>query len=396
MNGASKRRLTRHSDLRQSDQNDTDDQVNYDNLNEDENEHDENAKIVAENERENDDKIVVPQLAEGYYIIEAVKRKRIHKGVTQYLIKWQGWPKSSNTWEPAENFDTCPEVIKAFEESLRTGGNKSKRKRKRNQKQPPPQHLQETSQNQQPNEDSDSEMRDPQEDSHSPDAASYPIPSVKLRVIEEPCQGPCVHGNNNINVAENNGGLTSQNGSAKRSNNAESFTGSLQIREEEENNTDFAIHIQNDITSERNSHENGVSNVDNGTQVLRSSPRIGSKRRKSFVVKRFKKDAALKKIPTGKTNAASDVIVPDENKNDLDSENVVDNPQRLPVIKQIVKPVNYSTSIVNGIEEVCVIFLVMRSDGEEVVVNNEYLKENNPLLLINFYEQHLRYNNPAE
>ncbi|PNX84269.1 chromo domain-containing protein LHP1-like [Trifolium pratense] len=33
-----------------------------------------------------------------------------------------------------------------------------------------------------------------------------------------------------------------------------------------------------------------------------------------------------------------------------------------------------------------------KSDGTEVMVDNKYLKTNNPLLLINFYEQHLRYN----
>ncbi|RVW63392.1 putative chromo domain-containing protein LHP1 [Vitis vinifera] len=33
----------------------------------------------------------------------------------------------------------------------------------------------------------------------------------------------------------------------------------------------------------------------------------------------------------------------------------------------------------------------MWSDGKEVMVDNKFLKANNPLLLINFYEQHLRY-----
>lgn len=249
----------------------------------------------------------------------------------------------------------------------------SQSKKLQKQLQPPPQ---EDSQKQEPHEDSqkqepqensqnlepheDSQAHEQLEDSHSPDAASYPVPSVKLRVIEEPCQGPCVHGSNTINVAENNVGGTSQNGSANRSNNTGSFTGSSQIGEEEENKTDFAIHIQDDMAVEGVRPENGISNVDNVTQVLRSSPRIGSRRRKSCAVKRFKKDAAPKKDANGKTTAASDVIVQDDIKNDLDSENVVDTPQSLPVITKIVKPVNYSTTIINSTEEVCVSFLVMR------------------------------------
>ncbi|RWW82689.1 hypothetical protein BHE74_00008837 [Ensete ventricosum] len=35
--------------------------------------------------------------------------------------------------------------------------------------------------------------------------------------------------------------------------------------------------------------------------------------------------------------------------------------------------------------------LMYRSDGKEVLVDDKELKANNPLLLISFYEQHLRY-----
>ncbi|KAG8091526.1 hypothetical protein GUJ93_ZPchr0012g19943 [Zizania palustris] len=36
--------------------------------------------------------------------------------------------------------------------------------------------------------------------------------------------------------------------------------------------------------------------------------------------------------------------------------------------------------------------LASRSDGKEVTVDDKELKANNPLLLISYYEQHLRYN----
>uniref|UniRef100_A0A6N2NGF0 Chromo domain-containing protein n=1 Tax=Salix viminalis TaxID=40686 RepID=A0A6N2NGF0_SALVM len=37
-------------------------------------------------------------------------------GQLQYLIKWRGWPETSNTWEPLENLQSCSDVIDAFEE----------------------------------------------------------------------------------------------------------------------------------------------------------------------------------------------------------------------------------------------------------------------------------------
>lgn len=57
-----------------------------------------------------------PKLAEGFYEIESVRKKRSRKGKVQYLIKWRGWPEAANTWEPFENLLSCSDVIDAFEE----------------------------------------------------------------------------------------------------------------------------------------------------------------------------------------------------------------------------------------------------------------------------------------
>ncbi|KAI3676784.1 hypothetical protein L1987_86397 [Smallanthus sonchifolius] len=262
-----------------------------------------------------------PKLAEGFYEIETLRKTRTRKGVKQYLIKWRGWPESANTWEPAESFTSCPDVIEAFE-SMSSG----KRKRKRK-------HTVDSV--------SQSTKKKAQKQQDSPD-------------MEEPCP---------------------------------------------ENMTEFAIHIQEDPVEP----ENGVSKID-GTEVLHSSPRVGARRRKSCAVKQFKKEsnAALKKLASKKTTPASDVVVEDDIKNTddvvngLDSENILETPKSVPVITKIIKPVNYSVSVLNDTEEVCVSFLVTRSDGEEIVVDNKYLKENDPVLLINYYEQHLRYNSPSE
>ena len=46
----------------------------------------------------------------------------------EYLIKWEGYPDSENTWEPQANLD-CPEIIKAFEDAAKSKKEEKKRKR---------------------------------------------------------------------------------------------------------------------------------------------------------------------------------------------------------------------------------------------------------------------------
>ncbi|KAJ0735535.1 putative chromatin remodeling & transcriptional activation CHROMO-DOMAIN family [Helianthus annuus] len=292
-------------------------------------EKEENEDAADEQER--------PKLAEGFYEIEVIRKKRIRKGVKQYLIKWRGWPESANTWEPAESFTSCPDVLEAFE-SMSSG----KRKRKRKQSVGPTSHS----------------KKKQQQDSTDNGTDNQPS-GLDNKLSEVNTTSP-------VN---------------------------------QENTTEFAIHIQEHPAEPAK----GASKVDE-TEVLHTSPRIGARRRKSCAVKRFKKE--LNAIPkqdfTKKTTAASDGNAEDGNTNaddvvdGLDSGKVLDVPKSASVITKIIKPVNYSISVVSDMEEVFVSFLVLRSDGEEIVVDNKYLKENNPVLLINFYEQHLRYNSPSE
>ncbi|KAI3875404.1 hypothetical protein MKW98_000081 [Papaver atlanticum] len=66
-----------------------------------------------------------PKFSEEFFEIEEVRRKRVHQGHVEYLIKWRDWPEKSNTWEPLENVQ---EFVDEFEESLLMRKRKRKRK----------------------------------------------------------------------------------------------------------------------------------------------------------------------------------------------------------------------------------------------------------------------------
>ncbi|CAM6129117.1 unnamed protein product [Calypogeia fissa] len=66
-------------------------------------------------------------------------------------------------------------------------------------------------------------------------------------------------------------------------------------------------------------------------------------------------------------------------------------PSTVTYITQINKAISYSNQTNSGRQEVLVLFKASRSDGVEVVVDNKFMRDSYPLLLIDFYEQHLRY-----
>ncbi|XP_059649034.1 chromo domain protein LHP1-like [Cornus florida] len=350
----------------------------------------------------NDEEAERPKLAEGFYEIEAVRRKRVRKGEVQYLIKWRGWPETANTWEPIDNLLSCTDVIDAFEESLRSGKHRSTRRRKRKYGGP---HYQPKKQQQ-----------------HSPAAATYNIPTVQVKIMDEPLPSIPVNVSVIANEGENNVGGVSNAKIAKQANESDPNMVSQQIEEmndrneldlklselkgtmptNEGNGDKFAIHFQSACASEENVAANGLLKVDNVEQG-QAGRCTGAKRRKSGSVKRFKQDAASC-VPNDAQNALSRstdvscgrvtrqrIQIPNSMANDLGLKNTYDNSINMSTITEIIKPISYSASVSNNVQDVLVTFMAKRSDGKEVVVDNKFLKTNNPLLLINFYEQHLRY-----
>ncbi|KAL2514096.1 Chromo domain-containing protein LHP1 [Forsythia ovata] len=338
-----------------------------------------------------------PKLADGYYEIEAVRRKRIRKGQLQYLIKWRGWSEAANTWEPLDNFLQCSDVIDAFEESWKAGKSRSMRKRKRKSGIT---HTQTKKKHQK----------------GSPVAATYNVPSHRVRITKDPIPVPQI----NDSAAANDNGKT----------HVSDVNGVETSKKVNENGLKMILEGRNEqseldlklcelkgamITSEDNvdrlavpSQEGQVTTGDafsNGLQMAYvvdpalSSQCIGAKKRKSGSVKRFKKDPvsctmddAQNAIATCTMAEPRGVQSPEFLGNNTNCKSQLEDSRKLgTTIARIIKPISYQISISNNVEEVLVAFDAVRLDGTKVTVDNKFLKANNPLLLIDYYEKNLRY-----
>ena len=52
------------------------------------------------------------------YEVESILDKRIVKGETKYLVRWKGWPEEYDKWEPEENLEGAPDLLKEFHASV--------------------------------------------------------------------------------------------------------------------------------------------------------------------------------------------------------------------------------------------------------------------------------------
>ncbi|KAJ4952936.1 hypothetical protein NE237_029768 [Protea cynaroides] len=358
------------------------------------------VEVVAEGER--------PKLDEGFYEIEDVRRKRVRKGQVQYLIKWRGWPETANTWEPYENLQSCYDVIEAFEESLRTGKNSSSRSsRKRKHKSGA----------------SLSSLSQPKRKQRSaPNSSGVKVketielltfptpdnPSLANRLPDRIEAGNTTEGKicgdvNNEKTTEQPIDNESVNVSLdpelnRQTNGVDPKLSELKgIASDEVNNGKFTIHIPDGRAT-----EDGLSKAE-GVEPDQSSCFTGAKRRKSGSVKRFNKDSVssepgrVQNSNAIRGESSSGRIEPQRMEeagtmgDNAGEKTRMDHSTNSSCITKIIKVVSYSASISNNVQDASVKFLVMRSDGKEMVVDNKFLTVNNPLLLISYYEQLLRY-----
>jgi len=66
-------------------------------------------------------------IPDGEFLVEKVLDYVYEKGVDMYLIKWRGWPHSSNTWEPESNLNCQDKALDYFKLRERDWQNQTKR-----------------------------------------------------------------------------------------------------------------------------------------------------------------------------------------------------------------------------------------------------------------------------
>ncbi|KAL0843242.1 hypothetical protein Bca101_016487 [Brassica carinata] len=104
----------------------------------------------------------------------------------------------------------------------------------------------------------------------------------------------------------------------------------------------------------------------------------GVMRRKSFIVKRYIRDET--------TTSNKNLTTGTDDQNGTPELDIV----------RIIKAVAVSTSITDDGHGSLVTFLALRSDGEEVTVDNKFLRAHDPHLLLDFYEQRITYKPESE
>uniref|UniRef100_A0A0C9S4Q1 TSA: Wollemia nobilis Ref_Wollemi_Transcript_22730_1875 transcribed RNA sequence n=1 Tax=Wollemia nobilis TaxID=56998 RepID=A0A0C9S4Q1_9CONI len=391
-------------------------------------------------------------LSGEYYEVESIRKKKKRKGQVYYFVKWRGWPDSSNTWEPYDNVKSCAEILKEFEESYasmsrpgrkakrKSGGPFSHQKRKRvslssadeaaqaeveaevdteAEAEPKAKQGKTSSGNQMPN-SVDAQPQAPEE-CHPPKEDEAQIAAVEEKK------------NSQFKLPENgagkNGEEADQNVFAGKSIEEERNQNNQDPKEDERisgNELKEGTHPEDTVGHEEGrpvedskSDQKVTVNDSKQSQVTQFT---GAKKRKSGFVRRVKQAPESNehelehKEEKSNSQQAQETLSGTGNLR-VQGEGVVGNGQEMkdqkhlavgssinslstnspdncltPGITQILKAISYNTTALNNKQEVHVVFKARRADGQEVVVDNKFLRTNYPSLLIDFYEQHLRYN----
>uniref|UniRef100_A0A0D9XIL0 Chromo domain-containing protein n=1 Tax=Leersia perrieri TaxID=77586 RepID=A0A0D9XIL0_9ORYZ len=273
-------------------------------------------------------------------------------GKLQYLVKWRGWPESANTWEPLENLSACSDMIDAFELRLQSPRAGRKRKRKITTTPvggPKPSH---------------GKRGRPRLDARSHTRA----PAL------EPKQAPCRT-------------------SSRRATNSISKTVA---------GLDASGNVARHQLAQNNVQEGSSSGISRTPcQELPLSVRLtnqqnehhlvtGARKRKSGNVRRFEQNK-----PTQGEGKCGGLVVAEDvgsTEGEIGDKSKTEGCPNRTHLTRIIKAVRFSADVNNDVQQVSILFKALRSDGQEVTVDDKELKANNPLLLISYYEQHLRYN----
>jgi hypothetical protein len=72
-------------------------------------------------------KPIITYSLKKYYPVDSILDYRKTNNIEEYLIKWEGYDQSYNSWEPKKNLK-CPELLKQFEEKMKINQNKNDEK----------------------------------------------------------------------------------------------------------------------------------------------------------------------------------------------------------------------------------------------------------------------------
>ncbi|XP_008805740.2 probable chromo domain-containing protein LHP1 [Phoenix dactylifera] len=334
-----------------------------------------------------------PKLDEDFYEIEDIRKKRVRKGQVQYLIKWRGWPETANTWEPYDNVKSCADIIEAFEERSRSTRPSRKRRRKHGVSQGVAKKKQ--------------QQRSGQTEESPATAAENPRPVSQDKTAAANSTDRAREAEADAVVEEGNGkeyaGAVEANGSplhgAQDEQKKRGVNGSPSLGEQQ--GQSISIHLPGG--REEDGSTDGFSKVESAQPSQQGNQVTGAKRRKSGCVRRFKQDSrpcdrdevrnaaarsANGSCGKGEKSGNEDV---GSTEDEIGDKNKMDDSAKALFIAKIIKPIRYYATVTDNVQQVSITFKALRSDGKEVLVDDKELKVNNPLLLISFYEQHLRY-----
>ncbi|XP_057741797.1 chromo domain-containing protein LHP1-like [Arachis stenosperma] len=336
------------------------------------------------------------RLPEGYYEVEAIRKRRVRKGEVHYLVKWLDWPETANTWEPLENLEGVSEIVSAFEESWHSAPQRRRKRKNVVQHSALKKRLERS-------ETPYSLRRFPASTSTSNHAPSAPPPQITglnygdIPAFPQPVLfADEVENNGDASIVRNAAPpnvsrLGNASGSVGAANEEPDYDPKLsELRSSTANGSDadrLAIQFQDPNPSLGDGHGEGQPNG-GCMESSQGGGSRGARKRKSGSVKRFNRDLLSGEPlslqnPAGTSEGSAQQVVASNRKVDL--------PRPSNPIVKILKPVNCLPPIPISTQDVVVSFLAIRADGSEILVDNHYLKRNYPIMLIDFYEQHLRY-----
>ena len=72
------------------------------------------SEIELPSEQNSDEDFTEDSSEEEYAVEKILGKRKNKKNQVEYLIKWQGYDSSENSWESVKNLN-CPDLVKEFE-----------------------------------------------------------------------------------------------------------------------------------------------------------------------------------------------------------------------------------------------------------------------------------------